>query len=67
MPPDVLYLVVCGLTHIELGEVTTEKIAVDVALEHDRVHHCSPWIQYPLEHVHRPVFSDLLHPTDPDA
>lgn len=48
--PDVLYLIVCGLTHIELGEVTTEKIAIDVALEHDRVHHCSPWIQYPLEH-----------------
>ena len=36
-----------------MGEYVSERLAVDVALAHDQVHHCSPWVQYPLEHVHR--------------
>jgi hypothetical protein len=52
--PGPVYLVMCGTTRVELAEVSSEFVAVDVALNHDVVHHCSPWIQYPLEHVHRP-------------
>jgi hypothetical protein len=48
-----VYLVMCGLTRETLDELTAEFLAVDVALAHDRVHRCTPWIQYPLEHVHR--------------
>jgi hypothetical protein len=51
--PPVLYLVVCGRTHVLLDELTNEALAVDVALAHDQVHHCSPWVQYPLEHIHQ--------------
>ena len=40
-------------THVQLDELTSEDLAVDIALAHDQVHHCSPWVQYPLEHVHQ--------------
>lgn len=46
-----LYLVVCGTTRVVLDELAVERVALDVALAHDQVHHCSPWVQYPLEHV----------------
>jgi hypothetical protein len=52
-PGPVLYLVVCGRTRVLLDELTNEALTVDVALAHDQVHHCSPWVQYPLEHVHQ--------------
>jgi hypothetical protein len=66
MSDDVVYLIVCGATQLELGQAAGEQDATDLALEHDRYHHCSPWIQYPLEHIHRPVHSDLLHPSKPE-
>jgi hypothetical protein len=55
--PDVLYVVMCGKTHVQLEELVDEDQAVAMALTHDQAHHCSPWVQYPLEHVHQ----------DPDA
>ena len=51
--PDVLYVVMCGKTHVQLEELVDEDEAVTMALMHDQAHHCSPWVQYPLEHVHR--------------
>ena len=53
MSPDVLYVVMCGLTHMQLDELVTEAQATQRALDHDAYHHCTPWVQYPLEHVHR--------------
>jgi hypothetical protein len=49
----VLYLVVCGTTRVTLDELVEERVALDVALAHDQVHHCTPWVQYPLEHIHK--------------
>lgn len=51
MGEHTLYLVVCGSTRIVVDELLEERLALDVALAHDQVHHCSPWVQYPLEHV----------------
>jgi hypothetical protein len=50
---DTLYVVMCGSTQHQLDELASEDQAVQRALEHDRYHHCTPWVQYPLEHVHR--------------
>jgi len=50
---DTLYVVMCGTSHLQLDELTTDEAATAAALEHDRIHHCSPWVQYPLEHVHQ--------------
>lgn len=53
MPVDTLYLVMCGLERTVVDELGSDAAAVRVAIAHDAVHHCSPWVQYPLEHVHR--------------
>jgi len=49
-----VYVVMCGTDREVVAERGDELAALHTALEHDVVHHCSPWIQYPLEHVHRP-------------
>jgi len=49
---DTLYVVMCGFTHMQLDELPTDEQATRRALEHDAYHHCSPWVQYPLEHIH---------------
>jgi hypothetical protein len=51
--PDALYLIMCGTVRVVLDEVTSEELATDIALAHDQVHHCTPWIQHPLEHVYQ--------------
>lgn len=56
------FLVMCGTTHVELDRLDDERLAVDVALAHDQVHHCSPWVQIPLEHVDG---GDRVRPTRP--
>lgn len=53
MTEEALYLVMCGRLRVVLDEVVSEQLATDIALAHDQVHHCSPWVQHPLEHVYR--------------
>lgn len=42
------FLVMCGMTRDPLDVRDDEDAALALALEHDRAHHCSPWVQVPL-------------------
>lgn len=58
MPDAGVYLVMCGRLRVVLDEAHDPQLATDIALAHDQVHHCTPWVQHPLEH--------LFTPDDPD-
>jgi hypothetical protein len=47
-----VFLVMCGADQLAWQAVEGEDAAIAAALEHDQLHHCSPWVQYPLEHVY---------------
>lgn len=46
------YLVMCGVVREPVQWTPDQEHAHDLARAHEDTHHCTPWVQYPLEHGH---------------